>query len=196
MSIFVFWVALAAGGWTEIENKQGVTVERRNLDGSPFPELRLQARSRFSPEQLAAAVWAKRNGKYERMKKLSKKISETPTERVFYEQIATPVISDRDYTVRLRLLADRATNVFQVIYQADNQAGPPPDPHLVRIEKMSGTWSFEPDEGGGTHVTYICHSDPAGSLPAFIAKGAQLDAAKDVWGEVEAWAAAHPDAKL
>ncbi|MCC6810552.1 MAG: hypothetical protein IT381_24190 [Deltaproteobacteria bacterium] len=197
MLILTLCAVLAAdGGWTEIENKKGVVIERRPYAGSPYPELRLQTKSRFSPEHLAAAVWTKKDGKYERMKKLSKTLFESPTERVRYEQIATPVISDRDYTVRIRLLVDRANKLFQMTYASDNTMGPPPDPKFVRIVKMSGVWTFEPADDGGTFVTYLAHSDPAGSLPAFLAKGAQIDAARDVWQELDAYAAAHPDVKL
>jgi hypothetical protein len=196
MVVLAVCAVLAAPVWTQVERNPRIQLEKRDVRGSDYPELRLQAHSRASPEQLAAAIWLKHDGKYEKMKSLSRTLLETPTDRRRYERLATPVIADRDYIVHQRLLIDRATNVYQMIYAAETDAAHPPQPGFVRVEKMSGTWTFEPAEGGGTDVTYICHSDPAGNLPAFLARGAQIDAAKVVWAEVEADALAHPELRL
>jgi hypothetical protein len=45
----------------------------------------------------------------------------------------------------------------------------------VRLPKVTGSWRAEPDPAGGVNLTYRCYSEPGGSVPAFLVRGAQQD---------------------
>ena len=104
-------------------------------------------------------------------------IRDTANERVYYDQVRTPVVSDRDYTIAIRA-PSRPTpraSASQLIYETANELGPPVRPGFVRIPNIHGSWTAESDGKGGTRMTYLNFSDPGGSLPAFLAHGAQVD---------------------
>ncbi len=165
------------GAWELVEEREGVTIERRVVSESRYHEVRVSARSPLLPAQLADSVWRIRKDGYEsRMLKRRDVLFEGPDERVMYEQVKTPIISDRDFTVRLKRLFDDKSGVHQILFHADNAAGPPERTGHVRVQLIRGSWTFEPDDHG-TWVTYACLSDPAGSLPPWIARGQQIEAA-------------------
>ncbi|MCC6809678.1 MAG: hypothetical protein IT381_19775 [Deltaproteobacteria bacterium] len=177
--------AARAGEWrTYKQYDDGLTLERRAVRGSRFDELRISKRMAIAPKDLADSVWRLRNEGWEyRVHKKRELLRDTPTDRLIYSQLLTPIVSDRDYTVRQYRLSDPATGVFQILFEAANDQGPPPNDDHVRVEVIRGGWTFEPDGDGGTIVTYFFLNDPAGSLPAWIVRGEQRDSAITVFRE-------------
>ena len=99
-------------------------------------------------------------------------MEEKGNERLTYDQISTPIVSDRDYTILSKRMENKATGLCQIFFDTKNDRGPPPPKGFVRIPLVYGSWTFEP-ASGGTDITYFIYSDPGGSIPAFMAKGAQ-----------------------
>ncbi len=175
-----------AGEWQTVkEYSDGLLLEKRDVPESPYDEIRVSVHSKLPPKILADSLWKLRNEGYEaRITKKRQVLLDTPTERVVYQQIDLPIISDRDYTIRLKRVIDSATGVYQNLFQTDNAAGPKPMPGFVRIEQIRGGWTFEPDGKGGSFVTYFFLNDPAGSLPAGLVKGYQRDTGVTVLREM------------
>jgi hypothetical protein len=174
-----------AGEWRVFKTyDDGMTLETRVVAGQRFDELRVSKHLKIAPAVLAESVWRMRSEGWEfRVHKKRVILRETPTERLIYSQLLTPIVSDRDYTVVQRRLTDNATGVHQILFYAANDKGPPPNPEHVRVEVIRGGWTFEPDGEGGAFVTYFFLNDPAGSLPAWIARGEQRDSAVTVFRE-------------
>jgi hypothetical protein len=78
-------------------------------------------------------------------------------------------------TMKLRKKIDPASGTFEINFVSANEEGPPPDGHHVRLPKVTGSWRAEPDPAGGVNLTYRCYSEPGGSVPAFLVRGAQQD---------------------
>ena len=57
---------------------------------------------------------------------MRKVLEESEDERWTYEQISTPVVSNRDYTMHSKRSRDAQTGVCQVFFETRNQDGPPP----------------------------------------------------------------------
>ena len=85
------------------------------------------------------------------------------------------MVSDRDYAVRGRRI-HKPDGSCEVIFDVANDRAPPLKPGFVRIEKLSGSWRFEP-QGGKTHVVYTVFTDPGGSLPPFVVEGTRRKSA-------------------
>jgi hypothetical protein len=82
----------------------GVQVDRRDVPGSSFDELRLSIFSSSDMQRLCDAVYPPRLAtKPERHFKKQVLLRETPTERWTYEQVSVPVFSDRDYVMHAKL---------------------------------------------------------------------------------------------
>jgi hypothetical protein len=100
-------------------------------------------------------------------------ISKEPRRIVFYDQIKTPVVSDRDYTCESILMPEQPNGRQEIRYVTRNDLGPPLDPHHTRIPYLRAAWIADPDGRGGTHLSYVTYSEPGGSVPAWMVRGAQ-----------------------
>lgn len=184
---------LFAGGsdaWQAHKKKDGVLLEKRKVAGSSFVAYRAVANLPLQPAAAADLIW---RGILESKNPLLKKrdvLRRSDNELLLYDQIHTPVVSDRDYTLLARRLSDAGAKRYQVIVQTKNDLGPPPDPGFVRIPRIEGGWLIEscdatsavsaptpeaPCQPGGSRLTYVSYSEPGGSVPAFVVRGAQAD---------------------
>ncbi len=168
-------VASSREPWQKHKVKHGVLVERRPVAGSSFYEYRAMVTIPLAPALLIEDMWktVEKPGPVVKKRQMLRK---GETEIVFYDQIQTPVVSDRDYTMRLQKVA-LGGNRFQMIFQTANELGPGPDPKFVRIPAIRGMWIIQADPGAAdrSQVTYQTYSDPGGSVPAFVIHGAHVD---------------------
>jgi hypothetical protein len=100
-------------------------------------------------------------------------LSERADELVIYDQIRTPVVSDRDYTIVVRRRSAGARVWFEC--ETANERGPAPAKGYVRIPTIAAGWYVEPDGSGGTRLGYFAYSEVGGSVPAWMVRGAQAD---------------------
>jgi hypothetical protein len=166
-------VAHAEDPWKSYSVKDGVTYERRAVSGSRFYEYRASTSVAAAPAAVLDAIWS---GITEALPPTVKKrtvLQRSTTDFVVYDQIKTPVVSDRDAVLHIRKVI-RGDGTIEVRFETDNRVGPPPDPKYVRLPVVRGAWTIEPAPLG-SRLTYTCYSEPGGSIPAFLARGAQQD---------------------
>jgi hypothetical protein len=175
VAILVFpATVMADDAWRHVKTtRDGIKVSRRPGQTSGFHVLRLEAICPVAPERLSDFVW---DGFREHRTPVQKRefLVRRPDEMVFHDQVKTRVVSDREYTMRVR--RQRQGSVFRLVFQTAPEAGPPPNPGFVTIPIVQGSWEFRP-EGTGSAITYTVYSEPGGSVPAFIVRGAQMDEA-------------------
>lgn len=153
-----------------VEEVGGIRVESREVKDSSFTELRLSTTSPKSVEALCAAAFGDGSippgDPYLRERRV---LSTASDERVTYDRVAPPVISERDYALRVRRVRDGAACVVR--FELANEVAPPPVRGRVRLSRLAGTWRFVRAANGQTEVTYTAHSEPGGDVSAFIAEG-------------------------
>ena len=114
---------------------------------------------------------------------------------VSYQRISTPIIDDRDYTIKIydESREDAAGKViWKNRWSQANKLGPPLVDGAVRIDINEGYWLLEELDGGRrTRATYYIYTNPGGGLPAFIINAANAQALPDLYKAV-AKAAADP----
>lgn len=164
-------LAHADEAWTEIGTKKGVTYEKRAVGGSKFLEYRATLEVPIPPAQALQGIW-KVVTELPPSSNKRRYLKRTDDEVVVYDQIDTPVVSDRDVT--LRLVKVVRPDALAVRFESNDALGPPPDPKRVRLPVVRGSWTLVAVPGG-TRLTYVCYSEPGGSIPAFMVRGAQKD---------------------
>jgi ribosome-associated toxin RatA of RatAB toxin-antitoxin module len=178
---------LAAGpvsaiAWEKLSDERGVVIERRVVPGSTLPEIRATARSPLPPSVIAETIW--NYHEYPQFIPNLKRLdilSDTGDDRLTYEQVSVPLLSDRDYTVRVRKRADTAAQRYEISFQTENDTGPPPDRRHVRVAHIRGKWTVEPAaDGAGSLVRYQVQAEGGGSIPNWIAGRVQRTAAPDL----------------
>lgn len=186
--------ASASASWRTLSEKDGLRLESRDVAGSSMPEVRVSARSPFPVARIAAAIWSERPGtklqrRYPRNRVV---LREDQTERLVYQRVHAPVVSERDYTVLMRRNGDGASGPFQLHFSLANEAGPTPVRGVVRLTTLRGSWTVTPAPGGGSDVVYTIHSEPGGNIPAFLVRRTYIDSARELVMDVLEWAASHP----
>jgi hypothetical protein len=159
---------------------EGVRVDRRDVPGSSFDELRLSIVSSSDIQRLCDAIYPPRlSNKPERRFKKQVLLRETPTDRWTYEQVSVPVVSDRDYVMHVKLEQPASSGHCSVAFQTEDDPAYPPMPGFVRIPVIRGHWDVFPLAPGKLSVQYRIFSEPGGGVPAFLARGGQRSAAID-----------------
>jgi ribosome-associated toxin RatA of RatAB toxin-antitoxin module len=87
-----------------------------------------------------------------------------------YQRISAPLVSDRDYTLRIRTTARKVEGgtSYRSRWETENESGPPERPGIVRVKLCEGGWLLEPLGPNATRATYTVYTDSGGVIPAFI----------------------------
>ncbi|WPB77927.1 START domain-containing protein [Archangium violaceum] len=107
--------------------------------------------------------------------------------RVTYTKLDLPVVSNRDYVVRVvdeQLLEADGTGTFRQKWTSENQALPEQE-GVVRLRHNEGSWVFTPRGEGKAHFVYRFTVETGGSIPGFLAGFGQKDAVVDTVRAVE-----------
>ncbi|MBS1151254.1 MAG: hypothetical protein H6Q89_2952 [Myxococcaceae bacterium] len=165
-------LALAAEPtWTKLDTVDGIEVSSREVPGEKLVELKLTAQASASVEKLCEAAFGKATLDPREPDITTRKlISQSANERVTYEQISAPVVSDRDYAVRATRQFG-ANGSCRMRFEVANDLAPPVPDGFVRIEKLKGYWDFEPGANGSTRASYLIFTDPAGAIPTVFVEG-------------------------
>jgi hypothetical protein len=158
-------------GWSTHQVKAGIALERRKA-GTGFYEHRSVVDLPVDTEAAAAEVWACLRGGDMDSLKHREILREEPDQLVIYDQIKTPLVSDRDYTITVTRIREGRRVKF--VCETHNELGPGPQKGHVRIPIIRAGWQVEPSEKG-TRLTYYAYSEPGGLIAAFLARGAQAD---------------------
>src|SRR4051794_26387472 len=100
MAVFPFLVRMVletAPVWTLQGEHDGYRLESRTPQASAFEELRVTKDTRAGAAELCDAIWANPRGALEPGFRKREVLAETETDRWTYEQIAAPLVADRDY---------------------------------------------------------------------------------------------------
>jgi hypothetical protein len=169
----------AGDGWSVAARSGDVEVQQRDHPGSRIREVQTVATIDAPPAVVRRAVtdWAR----YVDVMPYTVEGRVVATEeggRVvhFYTLVDPPVVSRRDYTMRMVDEGVVAGGALRISWTPSDR-GPPPRPGVVRVVVNQGLWLLEPiDEGRRTRATYRLHTDPGGSVPGFAADMANREA--------------------
>ena len=99
-----------------------------------------------------------------------------------YNLIKAPMVSARDYTIRIQSTSSRHPGEPYVsAWTTDNGAGPAAKKGTVRLVQNTGSWELREVNGGaGTAVRYRVLTDPGAALPAWIIDMANQSSVPDI----------------
>ncbi len=154
--------------WTLVKEKDGVRYERQALAGSKFQLYRATMFVPVPTSDALEAIWLGVTTKLSPTVVKRTVLSRSETEVLVHDHLHAPVVSDREVTLKLERIAVPPS----VRFTSRNDLGPPPEGSHVVLPVVRGAWSLTPS-GTGTILEFTCYSEPGGSLPAFMVRGAQ-----------------------
>ncbi len=168
--------ALAEPSWTSNGTKDGVAYEQREVPGSSYLEHRASFEIPVTPEVALAGIWevvsAGKTANHEKREFLRR----TDREVLVHDEVTHPIVSDREVTLLIR----KTTQPLGVTFESRNDLGPPPSPKRVLLPRVYGSWTIQPT-ATGSRVSFLCYSEPGGTIAAFLVRPAQAkQIAKDV----------------
>jgi hypothetical protein len=115
-------------------------------------------------------------------------ISTHPGHIVSYQRLDTPIVDDRDYTIKIfdesREDIDGKV-IWKVRWSEANALGPPVKSGVARVGVNEGYWILEEKDGGAkTKATYYVYTNPGGSIPTFLANMANTQAVPELFRAV------------
>jgi hypothetical protein len=169
--------------WHVVHERNGVTLERRPVEGSRYYEYRVHAHTTVSAPAALQRIWSGIGDERSPTVKHRTVVSRAEDELVVYDQIHAAVVSDRDVIIRIRKASD-GRGGFEIAFESTADIGPPPAAGYVRLPLVRGNWRIEPTTDGGANIAYRCYSEPGGAIPAFLVRGAQQDSTLDEFERV------------
>ena len=93
---------------------------------------------------------------------------------ITYQRLSPKLVSDRDYTIRLREKSWAADGGLAYLnrWESANEHGPAEKKGVLRVKLCEGSWLLEPQGANKTRATYSVYTDSGGTLPPFIANKA------------------------
>ena len=104
----------------------------------------------------------------------------------FYQRLSPKIVSDRDYTLRIRENRgrDKTASSSNTHSRRRMRSGPGETKGFTRVKICQGAWLLEPVGENKTRATYTIDTDSGGKIPAFIANPATELAIKKVFAAV------------
>jgi hypothetical protein len=165
---------LAGAGYVPIGGHHGISVYQR--PNAALIDLAAVAEFDAPPLEVQAALLD-----YDDASRISTHIAESRVlsrrggDMLVYQHLKLPVISDRDYTLRVSWTEGLARGLR---FRIDGAAGPGPFANRVRMTILNGRWELEPiGDGKRTRAVYHVQLDFAGEVPRWMVRGG---AAKDL----------------
>ena len=183
LSLLPVSAAQAANWERATSTSDGITVDVRSKKGESI----VTVRGTWTVKQSPARLWKAVNDlehytEFMPYLEKAKVIKREGASAWQYYSVDAPVISDRDYTLKLTKDPDPGKkDRWRVSWVAANKVGPKPQPGKVRVKVATGSWVFRAKQGGkATLILYTVRSDPGGSIPSWIANRANRKAVPDV----------------
>lgn len=165
--------------WEPVTSKQGITVERRKVDGSKLLEFRGKGVI-DAPIAAVLAIFHDVDRATEWMDSCngSRMVADVAEyEKVVYNRTHAPwPISDRDAVLRNVLTFDENRREVRLEFATVEDARAPRVKGVVRMPFLRGHWYLWPEaDGRSTRVEYQVHADPGGLLPTWMVNYASRD---------------------
>jgi len=163
--------AAPGNGWTEVSKKPGLVVYCREKNDSRVKEYKATG-------DIAAPTWVVRNviDDVENYAHFMPYVTESSVlvrggeSLVTYQRFSTPMVSDRDYILRIQFESHPASSggtVYCNKWKATEDAGTTEKRGVIRVKVNEGYWLLEP-VGVSTRATYMIFTDPGGTIPAMV----------------------------
>lgn len=166
-------LAQADGGpWKAVDSRGAFTLFSRGAGDHGFQEYKVEVETDLPVATLCEAVfeWGSKATDYPGVTS-RQLLKDGPDERITHDTLKMPVVSDRDYVMKI-VRSRGADGSCHLSYFATDELAPKKADGVVRIEALRGAWHFEP-KGEKTRLTYTLFAEPGGAIPAFLVGGAQ-----------------------
>jgi len=180
IKILLFFIIISIQNnneWKLRKSADGISVFTKLAAGSAYEDIKANTTIKTSLSSLVAVIkdipsytsWAYECKKVE----LTKIVNGTEIEH--YQETAAPwPVSNRDIVVHTKITQDKNTKIIFISLKGIPD-GLPRNTDLIRVTKFEASWKFIPKENNMVEIEYNLSTDPAGSIPAWVANMAMVE---------------------
>lgn len=171
--------------WEKVNSDDGLTLYRRDKAGSDIKELKaVKVIARPALPLFRTVSDLGHFADFMPYVKISRIDKHEGGKVVYnYQRLGLPLISDRDYYIRVQ---DVSTPAYYKSEWHSAKGGPKSGDGVERVKVNDGYWRFDPLPGGQkTRVTYYVYTDPGGMIPSFLANKANTQTIPELFAAVE-----------
>lgn len=163
-------------GWVAVKHENGVSIETRDVPGSPVREIRAKALIRGSVEALGSLLQdISRRPEWDPTLRSARLLTDAGGRHLVYMQIELPwPAKDRDVVFRMSVEDAKSAGYIRILGQATDGTELPTDPRFVRITDASESWDLRACGANVVQVEMVTHVDPAG-IPAWLVNAMSVD---------------------
>jgi len=160
----------AQNDWKLSVDKEGIKIYTSIVPESKVKAIKVECDLNTTPAQLVAVVMDINSATdwvyHVKSAKLIKQVS--PSELYYYSEVSLPwPVANRDFVAHLTVSQDPLSKVVTIDGPAV-QGYVPVKKGVVRIDNSFGKWIITPAGASQVHVQYMIHTDPGGSIPAWL----------------------------
>lgn len=186
LAAFAHAAEAPASTWDLAEREDGITVWEREIPNSDIRAVKAE----MIMEAPAKRVWEVLNNREDYPEFMPyveevRLLERNEQAAIVYQRIDPPLISDRDYTIRVEADTDRREGRYQRCWRIANARGPDKREDIVRIRRSNGCWKLQRLSENRTRVRYRVHTDPGGSIPSWLVNQANSNSVPDLLRAVE-----------
>jgi hypothetical protein len=162
-----FSVQFTDRGFEEIAVDRGVRAYRH--PSSKVVQIGAEGMIPAPPETVVRALtdYDQHVGRLPRVAE-SRVLRRGPNWIVAYQRLKLPVISDRDFTLHVRIA--REGEVTAIRFEVTQEGGPGPRNGVVRIKNYRGSWQLKATGQGDTLARFQSTMDLGGWVPMWLAR--------------------------
>lgn len=162
---------ITPGEWKLVSTSDNVVLHRRSRSGAGHYETRAVGEIPASTKIVLAVIDdAESYPKFMPYTAECRVLREDGDSVLTYQRISAPLVSDRDYTLRVRTTSKKVEHGTSYLsrWETANALGPPEKQGVLRVKLCEGAWLLEPSGPDSTRATYTVYTDSGGAIPAFI----------------------------
>lgn len=162
--------AQAAEPWNLVDESDGVKIWTRELTNSSIRELKAETVLTVAAERIWSVLLdVESYPEFMPHVVESKLLKKLPDGYIHYQRLDPPLVSERDFTVRVTHTTDADTGVYERVWKETDATDTKPRDGVVRMPINRGKWVLRQVDANKTKVLYYVHADVGGAIPDWIA---------------------------
>lgn len=162
--------------WDIVKSENGIQVFTRDVAGSNLKEFKAIMTVDVEPDRVLSLIQDGNSMSIWWPDCIESKVisgSGTLDWKVYFMTKVPFPLENRDTINHFMAKKDSNSKVISIQIKGIPETVPTKS-EVVRIPKLTGSWTISPKETG-TEIIYQLHADPGGSIPAFVANSTVVD---------------------
>jgi ribosome-associated toxin RatA of RatAB toxin-antitoxin module len=158
-------------GFKVIHQRNGIRVGARPVKDSDYPEYLIQAIVETDIDRLWEVISDVESYPEFMPYVVKTQIVKEEADSIYvYQRVDPPIGSDRDFTMKVRI--EKKDGLYVRRFDSCTEECPAKLEKVIRVSCCTGSWTFKKLDDKRSLIKYQLHTNPGGSMPAWLTRKA------------------------